>query len=63
MVQYVRLALIEKTDVTIRDKSLNDITKLTLLGEVDKILKKKEPLGTLKEQTLSSTDTNNRRSR
>ena len=49
VVQYVRLALIEKTDVTIRDKSLNDITKLTLLGEVDKILKKKEPLGTLKD--------------
>ena len=49
MIQYVRLALIEKTDVTIRDKSLNDITKLTLLGEVDKILKKKEPLGTLKD--------------
>jgi len=47
--QYVRLALVEKEDITIRDESLNEITKLTLQGEVDKILKKKKPLSDLKD--------------
>jgi len=47
--QYVRLALVEKEDVTITDENLNEITKLTLQGEVDKVLKKKEPLGDLKD--------------
>jgi len=47
--QYVRLALVDKEDVTIRDENLNEITKLTLQGEVDKILKKKVPLGDLKD--------------
>ena len=45
--QYVRLALMETEDVTIRDKSLDEITKLSLQGEVDKILKKKAPLGSM----------------
>ena len=39
----------EKEDVTQRDKHLNEITKLTLKGEVDKILKKKRPLSNLKD--------------
>ena len=39
----------DKEDVTIRDENLNEITKLSLQGEVDKILKKKEPLGDLKD--------------
>ena len=43
---YVRLALVEKEDVTLRDEHLNEITKL---GEVDKILKKKQPLSDLKD--------------
>jgi len=47
--QYVKLALVNKEDVTIRDENLNEITKLLLQGEVDKILKKKEPLGDLKD--------------
>jgi len=47
--QYVRLALVEKEDVTIKDENLNEITKLSLQGEVDKILKKKIPLGDLKD--------------
>ena len=34
----------EKDDVTLRDKNLNEVTKLTLQGNVDRILKKKEPL-------------------
>ena len=46
---YVRLAIVEKESVTARDKHLNEITKLTLKGEVDKILKKKRPLGDLKD--------------
>jgi len=37
----------EKEDVTLRNESLNEIIKLTLQGEVDKILKKREPLGEL----------------
>ncbi|XP_065887218.1 protein NLRC3-like isoform X2 [Dysidea avara] len=49
VIQYVRLALVEKEDITIGDDNLNEITKLTLQGEVDKILKRKEPLGDLKD--------------
>jgi len=47
--QYVRLALVEKDDVTPRDENLNEITKLTLRGDVDRILKKKEPLYNLRD--------------
>ncbi|XP_065888158.1 protein NLRC3-like isoform X3 [Dysidea avara] len=47
--QYVRLALVEKEDITVGDENLNEITKLTLKGDVDKILKKKVPLGDLKD--------------
>ena len=39
----------KKEDVTIGDKNLNELTILTLQGDVDKILKKKEPLGDLKD--------------
>ena len=49
VMQYVRLALVEKEDVTIKDEKLNEITKLSLQGEVDKILKKKVPLGDVKD--------------
>jgi len=49
VIQYVKLALVEKEDVTIRDVSLNKITKLTLQGEVDKIWKKKELLFDIKD--------------
>ena len=47
--RYVRLALVEKDDVTLRDHNLNEITKRTLKGEVNKILKKKQPLDDLKD--------------
>ena len=47
--QYVRLALVEKEDVTLINKDLNELTKLTLQGDVDKILKKKEPLDDLRD--------------
>ena len=46
---YVRLAIVEKEDVTLRDENLNEVTKLTLQGDVDRILKKKQPLGDLRE--------------
>ena len=47
--RYVRLAIVEKEDVTLRDEHLNEITRLTLQGDVDKILKKKQPLGDLRD--------------
>ena len=47
--QYIRLAIVEKEDVTLRDDNLNEVTKLTLQGDVDRILKKKQPLGDLRE--------------
>ena len=49
MMEYVRLAIVEKENVTLRDENLNEVTKLTLQGDVDKILKKKQPLGDLME--------------
>jgi len=45
----VRLALVKKDDVTLRDENLNEVTKLTLQGDVDRILKKKERLGDMRE--------------
>ena len=47
--EYIRLALIEKEDVILKDDNLDEITKLTLQGDVDRILKKKVPLGDLKD--------------
>ena len=47
--EYIRLAIIEKEDVTLKDKNLNEVTKLTLQGDVDRILKKKVPLADLRE--------------
>jgi len=49
VIQYVRLALVEKEDVTLRDESLSEVTKLTLRGKVDQILNKKKPLSELKD--------------
>ena len=46
---YVRLAIIEKEDVTLRDKNFDEFTRLTLQGDVDNILKKKKPLSDLRE--------------
>ena len=47
--RYVRLAIVEKEDVTLRDEHLNELIRLTLQGDVDKILKKKLPLGDLRD--------------
>ena len=47
--QYVKLCIVENEGATLRDKNLNEVTRLTLQGDVDKILKKKKPLGDLKD--------------
>ena len=47
--RYIRLAIVEKEDVTLRDKNLNEVTKLTLQGDIDRILKKKQPLSDVRE--------------
>ena len=49
LTRYIRLAIIEKEDVTVRDKNFDEFTRLTLQGDVDKILKKKKPLSDLRE--------------
>ena len=41
---YVQLALVRDEICDIRDERLNEITRLTLQGHVDEILKIKEPL-------------------
>ena len=41
---YIQLALVRDEICNIHDKRLNEITKHTLQGQVDKILKIKEPL-------------------
>ena len=47
--EFVRLALIQKEDITLKDDDLDELTKLTLQGDVDRILKKKQPLANLRE--------------
>ena len=49
LTHYVRLAIIEKEDITLRDKNFDEFTRLTLQGDVDKILKKKKPLSELRD--------------
>ena len=46
---YVRLALVKREKVTRADKNLEEITRLTLQGQVDEILLKKEQLGELRD--------------
>jgi len=41
---YVELALVRDETCSIHDESLNKVTRLTLQGQVDEILKIKEPL-------------------
>ena len=47
--KYIKLALVEKEGVTRKDEHLNEITKLSIKGSTGEILKKKKPLGGLKE--------------
>ena len=47
--KYIKLALVEKEKFTRNDKRLNEITELSLKGKTDSILKKKKPLGGLKD--------------
>ena len=46
--KYVRLAIVEKDGVTLKE-DLNDITKLTSQGDINRILKKKQAFGDLRE--------------
>ena len=46
---YVQLALVKGEKVTRADKNLEEITRLTLRGQVDEILMRKEPLGELRD--------------
>jgi len=46
---YIQLALVKGEKVTRADKNLEEITKLTLQGQVDEILLKKEQLGELRD--------------
>ena len=46
---YIRLALVEKEDITDSSDQLDYITTLTLRGGVDRILKKKQPIYDLRE--------------
>ena len=48
VIGYVRLALVKMEDV-LKDENLNEVTKLTLQGDVDRILKCKETLKDLRE--------------
>ena len=47
--RYVRLALVKGEKVTRADKNLEEITRLTLQGQVDELLLKKEPLSDLRD--------------
>ncbi|XP_065920759.1 protein NLRC3-like isoform X2 [Dysidea avara] len=46
---YVQLALVKGEKVTRADKNLEEITRLTLQGQIDEILLKKEQLGELRD--------------
>ena len=46
---YIRLALVEKEDITDSSDQLNYIKTLELRGGIDRILKKKQPIYDLKE--------------
>jgi len=48
-VKYIELALVKNEKVTRVDKNLEEFTKLTLQGQVDELLQKKEPLGDLRD--------------
>ena len=47
--QYVRLALVKGEKVTRADKNLEEITRLTLQGQVDELLLRKERLDDLRD--------------
>ena len=47
--EYLRLVIVEKDSTTLKDDNLNEVTKLTLKGDIDRILKKKEPVRDLRE--------------
>ena len=48
-VNYIELELVKNEKVTRVDKNLEESTKLTLRGQVDELLQKKESLGDLRD--------------
>ena len=48
-VKFIELALVKNEKVTRVDKNLEEFTKLTLRGQVDELLQKKEQLGDLRD--------------
>ncbi|XP_065906563.1 NACHT, LRR and PYD domains-containing protein 12-like isoform X3 [Dysidea avara] len=48
-VKFIELALVKNEKVTRVDKNLEEFTKLTLRGQVDELLQKKERLGDLRD--------------
>jgi len=46
---YVQLALVKEERRTRSDKDIEDIAKLTLQGQVDEVLLRKEPLSDLND--------------
>ena len=48
-VKFIELALVKNEKVTRVDKNLEEFTKLTLQGQVDELLQKKERLGGLRD--------------
>ena len=49
MQQYVHLVLVKEEEIKRADKDLEETTKLTLQGQRDELLLKKEPLGKLSD--------------
>ena len=47
--KFVELALVKNEKVTRGDENLEEFTKLTLRGQVDELLQKKERLGDLRD--------------
>ena len=45
--QYVHLVLVKQEEIKRTDKNLEEATKLTLQGQIDELLLRKEPLGEL----------------
>ena len=44
VIGYMRLALVKMEDVPLTDENLNEVTKLTLQGDVDRILNTRKRL-------------------
>lgn len=46
---YVRLVLVKEEEINRSDNDLEEATKLTLQGQIDELLLRKEPLGEIRD--------------